>query len=156
MRGKWKERSKDKDGKKEGDGDAMSTDGSDESEVDEKKGKAQTKVTPKPALSTVKPQSNVTLERDPPPHLRNRSDPPSTAASKSASLSSTPSKNPPNSSPPVPAKLPQPASNKATANSMVVDNDDALESLTSNMTTLSLVPRSVKFGRGKMAGLGHK
>lgn len=34
--------------------------------------------------------------------------------------------------------------------------DDPLESLTSTMMTLSLVPRNVHFGRAKTAGLGHR
>jgi len=34
--------------------------------------------------------------------------------------------------------------------------EDALESLTSNMTALSLVPRTIHFGRAKVAGLGHR
>jgi len=34
--------------------------------------------------------------------------------------------------------------------------EDPLESLTSNMTALSLVPRTIHFGRAKVAGLGHR
>jgi len=84
----------------------------------------------------------TTFKRDPPPHLKAGS-PVDTRKMPSSTLAKAN----------VTAK---PVAAKGADVVMANTSDDPLDSLTSQLTTLSLIPRTVHFGRGKSTGFGHK
>lgn len=157
VRGKWKERSP-KDAAKEDD--AMSTDGEDdgEDEREANKKEAASPASGRPRVAPPPPARGLAptpIQRDPPPHLKGRGDTKASIAPPLVPSATSPSQTTQPVAPgPPTSKAPAPVATKKEKDTMTVD--DALDSLTSTITSLSLVPRTVKFGRGKTAGFGQR
>lgn len=149
VRGKWKDRSSSSDStaaeKKSGartSDDAMSTDDEGDKPV-----RAQN-----PSAISSKTQDPIPADAQ---SLRAKTAPPETSAKRDNSpLNMKPRSVAQKASKPLQTKAAPPQ--KTTDAKTGQTEDDAMDGLTSTLTALSLVPRSVHFGRSKTAGFGHR
>lgn len=178
VRGKWKERSPSISGSRmsvSSDGpegrprrgtldDAMSTDDEDGAKPKTASSPNVTKPSQSPLRQSKPPPSKTkpsvanppdawdSTKRDPPPHLMK---PRSIAQPRAQVAYQKPKPTVTSAKPTISPRVDVPIRKTEATKEGVADPMD-LDALTSTMTALSLVPRSIHFGRGKSSGLGHR